>query len=219
MAKDPAFLFYPGDWLGGTMGMTLEEKGAYLELLIMQWNCGRIANASAKKLVGEELWHRLAHKFSADGSGFFNHRLEHEKEKRKKHSEKQSLNAKKRWHSGNAVALPLESEDVSEIENHKKTLPKNKDSTDRKTEFLTNQKWKEEFCMAKSLQPTDLEKLQKEFISDCDLRGEYVDSYKRYFTNWFNKNKNGSTTNQRVTTGSNGKQGTSAARIQTAKNW
>ena len=27
MAKDPAFLFYPGDWLGGTMGMTLEEKG------------------------------------------------------------------------------------------------------------------------------------------------------------------------------------------------
>lgn len=36
MTKSPAFLFYPGDWLGGTLGMTLEEKGAYMELLILQ---------------------------------------------------------------------------------------------------------------------------------------------------------------------------------------
>ena len=35
MAKDPAFLFYPGDWIGGTMGMTFEEKGAYMEILMM----------------------------------------------------------------------------------------------------------------------------------------------------------------------------------------
>lgn len=117
MAKDPAFLFYPGDWLGGTMGMSLEEKGAYLELLIMQWNCGRIADATAKRLVGEQLWHKLAHKFLADGGGLFNRRLELEKEKRKKHSEKQSINAKKRWNSGNAVALPLEDENENENRN------------------------------------------------------------------------------------------------------
>mgnify|MGYP006921364929 CR=1 FL=1 len=117
MAKDPAFLFYPGDWLGGTMGMTLEEKGAYLELLVMQWNSGRIANDAAIRLVGEKLWHKLEHKFDADGGGLFNKRLEHEKQKRKKHSENQSINAKKRWSRGNAVALPLENENINEDEN------------------------------------------------------------------------------------------------------
>ncbi len=125
MAKDPAFLFYPGDWLGGTMGMTLEEKGAYLELLVMQWNSGRITDTAAKRLVGAELWHKLAHKFSADGNGLFNKRLEHEKQKRKKHSENQSNNAKKRWNrdsSGNATALPLENanENINETENEVK---------------------------------------------------------------------------------------------------
>jgi uncharacterized protein YdaU (DUF1376 family) len=116
MAKDPAFLFYPGDWLGGTMGMTFEEKGAYLELLIMQWNSHRITDEYAKRVVGEKLWHRISHKFLADGSGLFNKRLDAEKEKRKKHSEKQSINAKKRWGSGNATALPLENENINEDE-------------------------------------------------------------------------------------------------------
>lgn len=123
MAKDPAFLFYPGDWLGGTLGMSFEEKGAYLELLVLQWNCHRITNDAAKRLVGEELWHRISHKFSADGNGFFNERLETEKIKRRKHSEKQSDNANKRWaaeKSGNATALPLEDEDENENRNENK---------------------------------------------------------------------------------------------------
>ncbi len=122
MAKDPAFLFYPGDWLGGTMGMTLEEKGAYLELLVMQWNCRRITNDAAKRLVGSQIWQKLAHKFESDGSGFFNKRLEEEVIKRRKHSEKQAINANKRWHKdecgGIANAMPLENENenINEIE-------------------------------------------------------------------------------------------------------
>lgn len=109
MAKDPAFLFYPGDWLGGTIGMSFEEKGAYLELLVMQWNCHRIAEDDAKKLVGAKLWNRLKRKFLHDSDGYFNQRLQDEKDKRKAHSDKQKQNANKRWHkSGNAMALPLE---------------------------------------------------------------------------------------------------------------
>ena len=42
MAKDPAFLFYPNDYIGGTMGMTFEEKGAYIELLMLQFNRGHM---------------------------------------------------------------------------------------------------------------------------------------------------------------------------------
>jgi len=37
MAKDPAFLFYPGDWQLGTMHLTLLEKGCYMELLVLQF--------------------------------------------------------------------------------------------------------------------------------------------------------------------------------------
>lgn len=121
MSKDPAFLFYPGDWLGGTMGMSLEEKGAYLELLLMQWNSHRIAKPNAIRLVGEKLWQALSCKFSEDEKGFFNKRLEEEIYKRRQHSEKQRDNAKKRWKKpvsdGNANALPLENEVLNENEN------------------------------------------------------------------------------------------------------
>ena len=51
MAKDPAFLFYPNDYMGGTLGMTLEEKGAYMELLILQFNKGHFTIDQAKKLL------------------------------------------------------------------------------------------------------------------------------------------------------------------------
>ena len=42
MSKDPAFLFYPGDWLGGTMLMTRHHKGAYMDLLMAQYNNGHM---------------------------------------------------------------------------------------------------------------------------------------------------------------------------------
>ena len=51
MGKDPAFLFYPNDWLGGTMGMTFEQKGAYMELLMMQFNQGQFTEAQAKQVL------------------------------------------------------------------------------------------------------------------------------------------------------------------------
>jgi len=118
MAKDPAFLFYPGDWLGGTMGMTYEEKGAYLELLVMQWNCHRITKDAATRLVGNDLWQKISGKFSKDENGFFNKRLEEEVVKRRKHSDKQKDNANKRWNKplcdGIANAMPLENENRNE---------------------------------------------------------------------------------------------------------
>lgn len=36
MAKDPAFLFYPKDWLEGTAELSPEEKGVYIDLLAHQ---------------------------------------------------------------------------------------------------------------------------------------------------------------------------------------
>lgn len=87
MAKDPAFLFYPGDWLGGTIGMTFEEKGAYIELLMLQFNRGHMTEDMIAHVLGQrfgQIWMKLKDKFQKDDEGmFFNARLDEEKDKRK----------------------------------------------------------------------------------------------------------------------------------------
>lgn len=81
--KDPAFLFYPNDYLGGTMGMTFEEKGAYIELLMLQFNRGHMTSHMIAQTVGQ-LWDTVKDKFIKDESGlFYNVRLEDEQNKRK----------------------------------------------------------------------------------------------------------------------------------------
>lgn len=83
MGKDPAFLFYPNDWIGGTMGMTLEEKGAYIELLMMQFNRGHMTTHMIGQTIGQ-LWDNVKDKFVQDNNGrWYNERLELEKKKRK----------------------------------------------------------------------------------------------------------------------------------------
>ena len=92
MSKDPAFLFYPNDWIGGTMGMTLEEKGAYIELLIMQFNRGHMTGHMIGLIVGQ-LWDKVKDKFVVDDKGlYYNERLEIEQEKRKKFTESRRNN-------------------------------------------------------------------------------------------------------------------------------
>ena len=82
MAKDPAFLFYPNDYIGGTMGMTFEEKGAYMELLMMQFNRGHMTTHMIGQTIGQ-LWDKIEVKFIQDGKGlWYNRRLEEEQIKR-----------------------------------------------------------------------------------------------------------------------------------------
>lgn len=88
MAKDPAFLFYPGDWLGGTLGMSFEEKGAYIELLILQFNRGAFTEKTALLFLKDaELWSNIKIKFTESNGLFENKRLTEEKEKRKNYTE------------------------------------------------------------------------------------------------------------------------------------
>ena len=94
MSKDPAFLFYPSDWISGTMGMTFEEKGAYIELLMYQFNQGHMSGYMIARIVGQH-WENIKHKFIQDTDGnWYNVRLELEKEKRKTYSESRRNNLK-----------------------------------------------------------------------------------------------------------------------------
>jgi len=96
MAKDPAFLFYPNDYIGGTMGMSFEEKGCYMELLMMQFNQGKFTEAQAKQVLSicfNVAWPKIKNKFKSNGDLFWNVRLQEEIEKRRKFTESRRSNA------------------------------------------------------------------------------------------------------------------------------
>lgn len=92
MAKDPAFLFYPNDYIGGTMGMTFEEKGAYMDLLMMQFNRGHMTKHMIAQTVGQ-IWDKIKDKFMEDENGlYYNVRLEEEKIKRQNYTKSRRNN-------------------------------------------------------------------------------------------------------------------------------
>lgn len=96
MSKDPAFLFYPNDYLGGTMGMTFEQKGAYIDLLIFQFNNHHFTEEQAKQVLSicfANVWQVLKNKFKKEGEFYFNERLRTEVDKRKAYTESRRINA------------------------------------------------------------------------------------------------------------------------------
>lgn len=123
MASDPAFLFYPNDFIGGTMGMTLEEKGAYVELLMAQFNRGHFSDLMATRIIGESLWAVLRQKFTVDESGcYYNKRLEIEVNKRKAYSESRrnnlSGNKDKQLHMEDHMDTHMDSHMATHMEAH-----------------------------------------------------------------------------------------------------
>ena len=88
MGQDPAFLFYPGDWMGGTVTFSRAHKGAYMDLLMAQFNYGHMTLDDIKHILGSDfdlMWEqKLKQKFEIDSNGcFYNKKLEDEKQKRK----------------------------------------------------------------------------------------------------------------------------------------
>lgn len=120
--KDPAFLFYPNDWIGGTMGMTFEEKGAYIELLMMQFNRGHMTLHMIGQTIGQ-LWDKIQDKFVLDNEGrYYNVRLEEEQNKRKSFTESRRNNikgenqyTKKEGHKDAHVTSHMENENENAI--------------------------------------------------------------------------------------------------------
>lgn len=143
MAKDPAFLFYPGDWLGGTMTFNRHHKGAYMDLLMAQFNQGRMTLQDVKDVLGvdfDTMWdQKLKAKFKEDETGkFFNERLDLEKSKRTNftNSRKKNLTHKDE-HTGSRMENKDENE--NEVEKRKsKFLDEVKKFSDKYTLDLLN---------------------------------------------------------------------------------
>lgn len=95
MAKDPAFLFYPGDFIVGTYAMSFEDRGKYITILSMMHQQGRMNEETIRFIVGS-ISVNLKSKFSIDEKGlWFNKRLEEEIEKRQKFTDSRRINGSK----------------------------------------------------------------------------------------------------------------------------
>lgn len=122
MAKDPAFLFYPGDWLGGTMLLTRHQKGCYIDLLMAQFNKGPLSLDQIKTLLGQDqaVWTVLQEKFIRDSSGkYYNEKMAAEIEKRKNFVSSRSngkAGKKKSYDKSHDNHIDNHTEDVNENE-------------------------------------------------------------------------------------------------------
>jgi len=104
MAKDPAFLFYPSDFLTGSMFMTHEQVGIYVRLLCSQHQHGGVIDKiSFNSLVGNN--EIIRSKFTEIDLGFYNERLANEMEKRNKKSNNISEAVKEVWKERKKYAI------------------------------------------------------------------------------------------------------------------
>jgi len=164
--KDPAFLFYPADWIGGTMGMTFEEKGAYMELLMLQFNRGHMTYDMMAHTVGQ-LLDKVLVKFQKDDDGlYFNPRLEEEKIKRKAFTDSRLNNingknqySKKGGHMGNHMINVNYNKELESLNNLRKAVKFSEDG---------------EFAIFEDGSKQKLGKLQKVRMMHSDLKPEDV---------------------------------------------
>ena len=182
MAKDPALLWYPNDYIAGTMGMSFEEKGAYMHLLMLQFNRGHMTTHMIGHEVGQ-IWDNIKDKFEQDDQGlWYHHRIDEEKEKRKKYTESRRNNkkgvnqhTKKKKTDTQAVGhmtLHMENVNVNENINDKKKV-----SVSENTESATDNN------------PT-LEQVKQQaelLMITPDIAEAYHDS--RMATNWLRNGK------------------------------
>lgn len=92
MAKDPAFLFYPGDFSTGTQFFTDDQVGKYVRLLMAQHQLGHLEEKHMI-FICKSYDKDIFSKFDKDSLGlYYNKRLEDEIVKRKKYTESRGKN-------------------------------------------------------------------------------------------------------------------------------
>jgi hypothetical protein len=198
MAKDPAFLFYPNDWLGGTMTLTRYQKGCYIDLLMAQFNSGPLSLEAIKTLLGADhaQWAVLRAKFKQDAEGrFFNERMEAEKLKRLIFSESRKNNriGKTKNKKNKELVNNTSKTYVKHMENGNENRNENEDEKLKyKNNVLLKKSEYEKLCADFGNKATDaaieylhLYKLEKNYITKSD----YL-SIRRWVMGAVNKTKN-----------------------------
>lgn len=106
MSKDPAILFYTGDFLNGCLDLTFEERGQYITLLCLQHQKGHLSEKTIRLSLGSVSVDVLK-KFTKDEEGnFFNERMDEEIEKRAQYIDSRRDNGSKGGRPKKAYAKP-----------------------------------------------------------------------------------------------------------------
>ena len=180
MAKDPAFLFYPNDWLGGTHGMTLEEKGAYMEVLILQFNRGHMEGHMIGQIIGQ-IWDKIQHKFTKDENGlWFNPRLEDEIIKRKSYSMSRRNNlkglnqyTKNKGHMEGHMTSHMENENENENININSNINNTNKKKNKKVDIYRS-------FLHLSITKAEVEKLKANYsITQIDRTLDAIENYRQ----------------------------------------
>ena len=125
--KDPAFLFYTGDFLSGTMFFTDEQVGIYIRLLMAQHQHGRLSEKQVN-IVCESHDKVVLEMFGIDTDGnYYNTRLELEVNKRKAYSKSRSENRTKKDKEPTKDMKNISKTYVKHMENENRDINKDKD--------------------------------------------------------------------------------------------
>ena len=177
MGKDPAVLFYTSDFLSGTYGMTMDERGQYITLLCLQHLQGHLSEKIIRLSVGD-ISSDVRAKFVIDEQGLlFNPRMDEEKEKRAafvtarvlngqkggrppKSKESENLNETDRFLVGKAKGNLAENENIYTSDNS---------STSRDREIVKGEREEEE---------AQIEEYIREKVKEEGFEGEDADAYR-----------------------------------------
>lgn len=193
MAKDPAFLFYPSDFLTGSMFMTHEQVGIYVRLLCSQHQHGGVIDKiSFNSLVGSN--EIIRSKFTEIDLGFYNERLASEMEKRNKKSNNISEAVKEVWKERKKYAIASKSDAIaSESQKNPKAISKGtvnvnedviKDSIiPSESEFL-------EYCKTIKEYPFDEYEYAIKSKYESWIANGWKDGHDNKIKNWKSKIKN-----------------------------
>lgn len=165
MSKNPAFLFYPGDWLAGTMFMSIEEKGAYITLLCAQFEHGPLSEEKILQIITLQLWENIRHKFKKNSKGFYNKRLQFEQEKREKYTKSRGNNRRNISNSYENDKQDTSSSHDIDVENENENENKDDNTVDSNKEESKDfdDLYKKDFERARKLYPGSKRGLDTEF--------------------------------------------------------
>lgn len=200
--KDPAFLFYPSDFIMGTMRMTYEQKGKYIQLLCMQHDLHELTQSDIDFVLTQNDSIVLSKFVKTESGTYYNQRLRFESDKRKLYSESRRNNRVKKTDTSNVTLGNKDMIDISKsYDEHMVNENVIINTNDLQDDFKDGVKGKKHFK-----KPTIdyLEMYKYEIKSPVDV-SEFYDYYesngwkvgregmkdwKATFRNWTRKQKN-----------------------------
>lgn len=205
MAKDPAFLFYPNDWSGGTTIMNRLQRGGYLDLLLYQFQNREFSLDEAKIILGADfdtVWSVCERKFEKSQKGmYFNKKMREIILKRAAFTESRRENRKGKTKASSEIDKNNTSKTLDkQVGNGNTVLNINKDSEDflrslhhLKEKFDNDYKIDEKVIAVNGFNPAQLMQARLEFWSikelDDEMLGKDYKDLQTHFLRWCGMNK------------------------------